>query len=239
VDTPPDGADRRPPIPEPRQRWRLTFARAAHDDGTAAIGREYSAMWEAALAASGLPVVTNESGRPRMALAAPLPAGMGADEERADVWLTERLPAWQVRACLIPHLPDGHTLVWLEDMWLGAPALPGRVAAADYRAGLGGSVDITAVAAAARRLLESEKLPRERAKAGGVRSYDLRPLLVSVAVGSVDARPVLRIRTRIHPELGRGRPEEVIAALCEELGSALEVESIARERVVLSDELEA
>jgi radical SAM-linked protein len=238
VDTPSDGADRRPPVPEPRQRWRLTYARAARDDVTAAVGREYSAMWEAALAASGLPVVTNESSRPRMALAAPLPAGMGADAERADIWLTERLPAWRVRECLVPHLPDGHTLVWLEDVWLGAPALPGRVAAADFRAGLGEPVDVAAVAVAARRLLESDQLPRERAKAGGVRTYDLRPLLVSLAVDSVDARPVLRIRTRIHPELGSGRPEEVIAALCEELGSAIEVQSIARERVVLTDELD-
>lgn len=239
MDTPPEGADRRPPILEPRQRWRLTYARVARDDGPAAlVGREYSALWEAALVASGLPIVRGESGRPKMTLAAPLPAGMAADAERADVWLTERLPAWQVRACLLPHLPDGHTLVWLEDIWLGAPALPGRVAAADYRAGLGGTVDIAAIAAAARRLLDADQLPRERAKSGGVRTYDLRPLLVSLAVDSSDARPVVRMRTRIHPELGSGRPEEVIAALCGELGSALEVESITRERVVLSDELD-
>jgi hypothetical protein len=81
-----------------------------------------------------------------------------------------------------------------------------------------------------------------------VKSYDLRPLLISIRIGGGDEgdglktpteQLVVRLRTRIHPELGSGRPEEVLAALSDELGVALEAAETARERLVLADELEA
>ena len=135
-------------------------------------------------------------------------------------------------------MPGGHALATLEDVWPGAPALAGRVAAADYRVTLGGSVDADALAAAAGRLLAAERLPRERAKGGGVKSYDLRPLLISIDTAVEEERVVVRIRTRIHPELGSGRPEEVVAALADELGTALEAIETVRERLLLLDDLE-
>jgi radical SAM-linked protein len=239
VDTPPGGAGRRAVAPEPRQRWRLTYARTAAEGGAALQGREYSAVWETALASSSLPLVTGESGRPRLAVAAPLPSGAAADEERADVWLTERLTSWRVREALTGHLPAGHTLVALEDVWLGAPALPGRVAAADYRVVLDGPIEPAAASEAAGRLLAAERLHRERTKGGDVRTYDLRPLLLALAVDAADGRTVLHVRVRIHPELGSGRPDEVVAALAGELGSELVIDSLTRERIVLTDELDA
>jgi hypothetical protein len=48
----------------------------------------------------------------------------------------------------------------------------------------------------------------------------------------------VRLRARIHPELGTGRPDEVIAALGDEAGVTLTVESLVRERLLLADELE-
>ena len=67
--------------------------------------------------------------------------------------------------------------------------------------------------------------------------YDLRPLLADVRV--VDGGPpvVVRIRTRFHPELGTGRPEEVVLALGDRVGVEVSVERIVRERLVLADEL--
>ena len=92
------------PSREPRQRWRLTFARRVSSDEPAAIGRAYATLWESALLASGLPVVIADSGRPRFALAAQLPAGASGRAELADTWLTERWPAWRVREALVPVL---------------------------------------------------------------------------------------------------------------------------------------
>lgn len=233
-----------PPRPEPRQRWRLTFARANTPDVEASGGREYVASWEVALAGSGLPLATTDAGRIRFALAAPLPARTAGRAELADVWLTERVAAWQVREALASALPSGHELVGLEDVWLGAPALAGRIAAADYVVTLREGAGVDTIAAAAKRLLATDRLVRERAKGGAVKTYDLRPLVMAIDVtgagvsGADEAGIVVRIRTRIHPELGSGRPEEVIAALAEESGATLEVGKTIRDGLVLSEDLD-
>jgi radical SAM-linked protein len=228
--------------PEPRQRWRLTFARAGQADGATQAGREYIALWETALADSGLPVGTTDAGRLRFALGAPLPSRTTGRAELADLWLVERVAAWRVREALDRVMPHGHGLVGLEDVWLGAPALSGRVAAADYLVELRGPIDRAAIEAAADRLLAADRLVRERAKGGGMKTYDLRPLLVSVEIDAASVTGggplAVRFRTRIHPELGSGRPEEVIAALAEEHGAPLEAVETTRERLVLVDELE-
>jgi hypothetical protein len=130
----------------------------------------------------------------------------------------------------------------LADVWLGGPALAGAVAAADYRITLeaGEGVTGSAVAAAARATLDATSLPRRREKGGGSVDYDLRPLLVAVAVdGDRDTSPVVvHARTRFHPSLGTGRPEEVVAALADALGIPLTATTTVRERLVLADELE-
>jgi radical SAM-linked protein len=231
------------PVPmasEPRQRWRLTFARVEAADGETPSGRDYITLWEAALAESKLPVATTDAGRCRFAIGAPLPARTAGRAELADLLLTERVPAWRVREAIERVLPPGHELAAVEDIWLGAPALAGRVAAADYRVMLRGPVDGRAITAAADRLLAADRLVRERAKGSGVKSYDLRPLLISLDVGATagDGSVDVRIRTRIHPELGSGRPEEVVAAIAEQLGEPLEPIRTIRERLVLVDDLD-
>jgi hypothetical protein len=226
------------PSREPRQRWRLTFARRVSVDEPAVIGRAYAALWESALLASGLPVMTGDSGRPRFALAAQLPAGASGRAELADTWLAERWPAWRVREALEPVLPPDHELVGCEDTWLGAPALPGRVAAADYLVELREPLDRASAEAAAARLLAATRLPRVRIKGTSAKTYDLRPLLLAIDVELSPDGGRVRVRTRLHPELGSGRPDEVIAALGEQLGVTLTPASVARERLLLVDDLE-
>ena len=78
----------------------------------------------------------------------------------------------------------------------------------------------------------------ERMKGTSVVHYDLRPLLldIRVVVGGPPAR--LRVRTVFHPELGTGKPAEVVAALGDMAGAALDIGSIVRERLILADELD-
>lgn len=230
-------------VPEPRQRWRLVVARAV--DAPRLGQRETMDTWEAAVDASGLPVVrvaANASGgpgstRPRLAFGAPLAVGMPTEGDLIDLVLTERLPRWRVREALEPVLPEGWSLVDLEDVWLSGPALGGIVAAADYRVVLEGDADAVAVADACGALLDTETLPRQREKGGGLVAYDLRPLLVDCGV--IDAEPpiVVRLRTRFHATLGTGRPDEVVAALGDALGRAMTASAIVRERLVLTGEL--
>ena len=230
------------PPPEPRQRWRLTFARAAAADGETPAGRDYISAWEAALRQSGLPVAITEAGRIRFALGAPLPARTAGQAELADIWLTDRVAAWRVREALSAACQAGTSwwrsrmCGWAHRRWpVGSrpPTIASRSGATSPR-------DLYA---ACGRLMAAEHLIRERAKGGESESYDLRPLLMSIGlVGVVDAPDgghlAVSIRTRIHPELGSGRPEEVLAALEDELGEALEPVATVRERLVLIDDID-
>jgi radical SAM-linked protein len=225
--------------PEARQRWRLVLARTA--DAPSMTQHEVADAWLVALESSELPLHHAMTGaRPKLAFGAPLPVGMAGEAELLDLVLTERWPVWRVRATLEACLPAGWRLVDLHDVWLAGPALAGRVAAADYRIAVAGVSDAARLRAAAEALLARPEVPRERAKGTGTVLYDLRPLLLDVRVvgGGGTDEVALRVRTRIHPELGSGRPDEVVAALAEALGEPLLVRSIARERLVLIDELD-
>ena len=231
-------AEPRPaPALEPRQRWRLTVRRSI--DALPLAQRELLAAWDAAVGGSGLPIVVGGPAkpRPRVVFGAPLTVGMPSDGELLEIVLTQRLPAWQVREALTGRLPVGWSVADLADVWLGGPPLAGRVAAADYRVTLGGSAEVDSVARAADALLAARSIPRERAKGSGTVSYDMRPLLVDVRVTKPGRSVTIRIRTRFHPELGTGRPEEVVLALGELIGSPLAIEAIVRERLLLADEL--
>jgi radical SAM-linked protein len=235
-----DSPDAPVPVSEPpRQRWRLVVGRAP--DAPALAQRELNEAWLTSIVAAGLPLAHSDgtSPKPRISFGAPLPTGMAADAELIDVVLTERWPAWRVRESLEPVLPDGWRLVRLEDVWLGGPPLAGRVAAGDYRIELDAAVPIDrpALARACAALLSARHVPRQRTKGDRVVDYDLRPLVLDVRVADDDP-PRLMTRTRFHPELGTGRPEEVIGALERMLGAPLAVASVVRERLLLVDELD-
>jgi len=219
-----------------RQRWRLVLGRSA--DAPDLGSREAVDAWETVLDASGLPIFRAPGrARPRIAFGAPIPSRLELEHELADIVLIEFVPIWRVRAGLADHLPAGWRLVDVHDVWLGSPALAGQVVAADYRIEVAGA-DATALTAAATRLLDATELPRERLKGGSTVRYDLRPLLADVSVVGAGPPIVLRARTRFDPVLGTGRPEEVVAALGDVVGSPLVVASLVRERVITGDEQE-
>jgi len=160
-----------------------------------------------------------------------------------EIFLVERWPVASVRAAIESALPIGHELVDLHDVWLGEPPLTGQVAAADYRvtvrAADGRELDRATLQSACDQLLAAIALPRTRDKGGRAVAYDLRPLVIAATADVVDpdGRAVLRVRTAFDPERGVGRPEEVVAAIGELGGRALEVADLVRERLLLRREL--
>ena len=217
-----------------RQRWRLVLAREAGAD--AVTGRELAVAWDDAIETTGLPVHRPAGrSRARIAFGAPVPAAMTLERELADLVLTEFVPRWRVREALDGRLPAGWRLVDLYDVWPGAPALAGQVAAADYRFELE-DLDPVDVERAAADLLASDRLPRERRKGTDTVEYDLRPLLADLTIVSAGPPVVVRARTRFDPVLGTGRPEEVVAALGDRLRVAVQPRSIVRERVLLAED---
>jgi hypothetical protein len=229
------------PSPEPSQRWRLVFHRDPVP--TDQVGRAAIEGWQTALEASGLPLAQlDAAGRPRVAFGAPLQAAAEGEAELAEIFLAERVPAWRVREGLAGVLPPGYAVLSAEDVWLGAPPLPGRVVAADWRVEVAsGDPEPAALVAAAGRLLAARTLVRTRAKGGVDKPYDLRPLLDDVRFDAAapGSAPVIWIRSRFVPELGSGRPEEIVAALAAETGTELIITRIVRERLILAGDLPA
>ncbi|MHB8960704.1 MAG: DUF2344 domain-containing protein [Candidatus Limnocylindrales bacterium] len=223
-------------VREAVQRWRLVIAREPRPDGPGQ--RELLADWDTALLASGLPLAGLDSPRakPRFVLAAPLGSTVRGEAELADLWLVERLPRWRVREALTPHMPIGHALIDLHNVWLGESPLPGRVAASVYRLTLATPTSAEALARAAAALLEAEALPRNRRKGEATVSYDLRPLLAGLEVRSAPDGPEIRMTLRHDPARGVGRPDEALAALGDVLGiGPLEPRGLCRESLVLAE----
>jgi radical SAM-linked protein len=224
---------------EPRQRWRLVFARDADAPEPLVAGTPAIETFVDGMEAAGI-VVARSGNRPRLTFAAPLPIGMSGDRELADLLTTARQPIALVRRAVEGALPAGHRLVDLHDAWLGEAALAAQLEAADYRIELepiGGGAAV--LARACRTLLEAETLPRTRAKGSRDVTYDLRPLLADVATIDVDATIVLAIRTRFSPERGAGRPDEVVAAISEAAGVPLVARATRRTRLWLASEAPA
>jgi radical SAM-linked protein len=177
-----------------------------------------------------------------MVFGAPLPVGVAAERELLDLFLVGRCTIAMVRDALATALPAGYELVDLHDVWLGAPALSGQVAAADYRVSVrtdGRALDLSALTRACEELIAATSLPRTRDKGGRQVQYDLRPLLASATpmVVDPDGGATLRIRTRFDQERGVGRPEEVVAAIGDALGIPIEIEETVRERLLLLGEV--
>jgi hypothetical protein len=234
---PPDPAPP-PPLREAVQRWRLVLARDPLD--AELPQRSQQTAWEAALVDSGLPLagLDGPRGRPRFALAAPLALSIPGEAELLDLWLTRRLPRWQVLEVLARVLPAGHGLVDVYDVWLGEAPLPGRVTASVYRAVLDPDVPAALLRDAAAALCMATTLPRTRQKGETTVAYDLRPFVDGIQVTGAAAGgggPVVRMTLRHDPEKGVGRPEELLAALAARAGIEFQVRSLVRERLVLAE----
>jgi hypothetical protein len=234
------GADRppaaEPPGPEPRQRWRITYAREPLEADQ--VGRAALDAWTAALAASGLPVVMTEGGgggRARLSFGAPLPAACAGRAELVDCWMLEPIPRWRLREALADRMPTGHAFVDAENVWLGAPPLPGQVVGAEWRVALTIPPRVEPrIRTACADLLAAPSIPRVRDKGGTAKPYDLRSLLTDVRFES-GSGPALVIATRLDPALGTGRPEEVVAAVADAAALQIAHGSMVRERLVLAE----
>ncbi len=227
---------------EARQRWRIVVRRG--EAARALAQRDVEAAWEEGLARAGVPVATTRTTRPRprIAFAAPVPIGMTAEREPVDLFLAERLTVSDLRRRLAIALPIGHELVDLYDVWLGEPAIAGRVIAADYRVEV--AADREELKTAVVRLIQARQLERPR-KGEETRTYDLRPLVAELEVGPALRRHLdqggpqvstLWMRLRHDPGLGVGRPDEVLAALEVLVGHRIEALETVRERVWLAGE---
>ena len=215
----------------PSQRWRLIFSRGA--DAPDLTQREHLSAWDTALETAGL----REPGNPasRFVLAAPIPAGLTADRELADLFLPDRRTVAHLRARVGPTVPLGHQLVALHDVWTGEPPLPGQVVAADYRVdidvdGESPMPDADTLRRAVAAFLEAKTIERRRTRGDRPVAGNLRDLVADIRQS---AGRGLWMRLRFDPALGTGRPEEVVDALGVIAGCGLIAARRHRERLWL------
>jgi radical SAM-linked protein len=236
--------DARPP--EPRQRWRLVVAREAA--ARELLHRDVVTAWEAGLVGSGLPVSMSEAAtpRPRITFAAQAPVGVLAERELIDVVVTDLLLIHQVRETVMAAAPAGYRLVDLYDVWLSSPTLASLVTAGEYQATVvvadehpGAGPSTADVLAGIEGLLAAERIDTVRTKGQGEATIDIRPHLHGLRlVAEGPATFELWMRLRLGGEGGIGRPDEIVAALGEQLGVRLSARDVTRERIVLADDRE-
>ena len=209
---------------EPVRRLRITFAKGAVLKYISHL--DLARAWERAFRRAGLPVAYSRgfNPRPRFQIAAALPVGVSSRAEWLDVWFTECLTADAVLSRLRPVLPAGLDALGATEVEMGCPSLQSLMRAADYRVDLRSPETVEAVRTRIQALLDMPAIPRQRHHKGKMQTYDLRPLVQSLAV---EAGPTgeqsISMRLQASPQ-GAGRPDEVIDAL----GLSLSPHSIER-----------
>ncbi|HIQ02450.1 MAG TPA: DUF2344 domain-containing protein [Anaerolineales bacterium] len=192
-----------------KQRLRITYS--VNGPLRYASHLERTRVWMRAARRAGLPL--SYSGgfnpRPRIQVAAALPVGFAADEEILDLWMARPVGPTEARAALAETLPEGLTILRLEEIDPAAPSLPTRVRAAEYTATVETTVATQEVRRRVEALLGAESLPRQRRG----RTYDLRPLVEGLWVEAERPGEVVLGMVLTAREGATGRPEEVLDAL--------------------------
>jgi radical SAM-linked protein len=212
------------------QRLRVTFTRG--EEMKYITHLDMMRFWERALRRAALPVTYSEgfSPHPQIALAAPLAVGVTSDCELMDVFLDERMTPRAFIEALSTQIPPAIAITGAREAGMALPSLQADVRAAEYE------VDAPAPAgldleAAVRDLLAAESIPWQHRRDEEVKSYDLRPLVIELAVVQRNGAPArLRMLLRNDSTTGAGRPEQVALALG--LGASTRIH---RTRLVLAE----
>lgn len=206
-------ADSQPP--RPAQRLRLTFSK----DGPARFisHLDLARALERALNRAALPVAYSQgfNRRPRLSLAAALPLGYTSAAEVADVWLTEAVEPEVFQARLMARMAPGIVVLAVAEAPLTAPSLQQQLAESVYAVGLPAGGDAAPLRQAVDELLAATTLVRQRhrPKDNRSQSFDLRPLILDLAVEERQGGALtLRLRL-VQSATQMGRPDDVLAAL--------------------------
>jgi radical SAM-linked protein len=204
-----------------RQRWQLLFAR--REPALRMRQPELIEEFERIFREADLPLAYTAAKRPRprLKLAANVPAGVELRGEVLDAYFNELVPADRIRAAG-ELLADGLELIDAREVWHGFPSAASQLRAAEYEVTVRGKGELTSdgLRGAVVRLLSAPRLigarrrgESERRSDAGAR--DLRPHIEDVEVLDVDeAEQSARLRMVLRIDAsGAGRPEDVVDAL--------------------------
>lgn len=186
-------------------------------------------IWERFLRRADLPVAYSQGfhPQPRIQQAVPLPLGFLSTAELTDIYLDDdSLVPENVISALQAMPYPGIEISSVERIDLSLPSLATRVCSSEYLAEFFDPVDSAELSAKVSALLGSASLIRTRRD----KEYDLRRLIESLEVISINDAPALRM-TLAARQSATGRPEEVLSAL----GFSPYDARYTRTRILLSD----
>ena len=168
--------------------------------------------WERLLLRAHLPVAYSEgfNPRPRLAFAAPLAVGVLALAELAELTLTEAVSQQEVRARMTAQAPPGLDVYRIEAVPHERAALQARMREAAYEVTLPDAEPLR-VAGAVGEFLSQTSVAMRSERKGKERQFDLRPLVLSLAIVGSDT-PRLSMLLRHDPQ-ATGRTGDVLLAL--------------------------
>jgi radical SAM-linked protein len=191
-------------------RYRITFTR---DKTIRFVGHlDLAKTWERVLRRADLPLAYSQGFHPlpKITFASALPVGCTSEAEVMDVVLAEQLDPLEVMRRLSLALPSGMTVTSVVEAPLQSPALQATLRWAEYLMTIETDETRDQVQSRLSALLAMPSLVRERRG----KSYDLRPLVLSLSVESAQPSSIqVAVRLLADANAGTGRPDEVLAAL--------------------------
>jgi len=155
------------------QRVRITFVKGPEIRYTSHL--DLARIWERVFRRARLPLAYSQgfNPRPKMQLASALPLGFTSRCEVLDVFLQQPIEPDEFVERLSDQLPAGLTVLAVNEVEPGGPALQSQLRYVEYRVTISANVARAEVVARMAELLAADSLPRERRG----KSYDLRPLI--------------------------------------------------------------
>jgi radical SAM-linked protein len=199
----------------PVQRLRVRYAKRGRARFTS--HRDFGRAFERALRRAGVPMAYSSgfSPHPRISYANASPTGAASEAEYLEIGLAEQCDPGKVQAALDAALPPGLDVVEV------VPSPPGALA--DLLTGSRWAIDLVdvdagAVQQAVGRLLAEEGVQVERMTKNGLRHFDARAAVVSLALDQAVAPATVgsgtvRLLVTLEHTVPAVRPDDVLAAL--------------------------
>jgi radical SAM-linked protein len=202
------------------QRLRITFSQTG---ALRYVGHlDMVRTWERGLRRAGVALAYSGGFNPgpRLYFASGLPLGATGRAEIVDVLLSQAMQPAAFQAAIGAQLPAGLTVLHVEEAPLKAPALQAVLLASLWQIDVESDLSPEQLADRVQTLLAQPTIPAQKRRKGQQKSYDLRPLILTIRY---DGQPEpgwhrLSVTLRSEPS-ATGRADAVLEALG--LGEAL------------------
>jgi radical SAM-linked protein len=193
--------------PPPVQRLRVRYAKRGRLRFTS--HRDFSRAFERAVFRARLPMAYSSgfNPHPRISYAGAAPTGAASEAEYLELALAEVVDPAAVHAALDEAMPDGLDVVEVVESPGGGFA--DLLQASDWQVAL--AVPTAEAEAAVTAFLAADEVPVQRMTKKGLREFDSRAAVLSLAVSAAEPGSRLDLRLRhLEPAV---RPDDVLAGL--------------------------